>query len=385
MPSDRLLVIDDEPAISATIGRIARGCGYDTAITTDSEDFLSKISSWMPTVIVLDLAIPEMDGYQLLRWMADHECKAQILIISGSHMDRLQGALLLGESLGLKMAGRLQKPLHVEQLREVFQQIYDSAGVLSIRDVSAALKGREIHLVYQPQIEIATGNTVAFEALARWNHPKRGPIPPADFIPLLESGEVIHDFTASMLEIALADLNRWDIGDLAMAVAVNVSAANCARRGLVDAVRSLCSQAQIDCRRIKIEVTETAAMIEGEDVKSCLGGLHQAGVSLSIDDFGTGYSSLVKLQELPFSELKIDRSFVTTCNADHQRSVLVKAMIDLAHHLNMTVVAEGVEDGPTLLRLQEWGCDFAQGYFISRPISSDDVPKWLTDQRKRST
>jgi CheY-like chemotaxis protein len=128
--SNRLLVVDDEPASSATIGRVARGCGFDTIITTDTEDFRSRIVAWKPTVIVTDLAMPEMDGLQLMAWLGKSGCKAQILIVSGQDMEVLRDAKAAGLALGLNIAGILQKPLRLEMLRTVFQEIYDSTGVL---------------------------------------------------------------------------------------------------------------------------------------------------------------------------------------------------------------------------------------------------------------
>jgi len=376
MASNRLLVIDDEPASSATIGRIARGCGYDTIITTDIDDFRTRVSSWDPTVIVLDLTMPEMDGRQLMAWLARQGCQARILIVSGLEPHQLQEAEADGNSIGLRMAGSLEKPLRVEKLRSVFRAIYDDAGVLSAQDVAKALTNREIRLEYQPQIDLLTGAPIGFEALARWDHPKRGLISPERFIPMLEACDIIDEFTAQIIEIAFTDLHLWN-GENDFRLAINVSAANCRSMALDDVVRSHCARNGIDCARITIELTETAAMAETGRVSACLGRLHDFGVHLSIDDFGTGYSSLVKLHQLPFSELKIDRSFVTGCGPENQSGILVRAMIDLAHNLKMTVIAEGVESEELKGRLRNWGCDSAQGFFVGRPMTPMEAHRWL--------
>jgi EAL domain-containing protein (putative c-di-GMP-specific phosphodiesterase class I) len=374
--SNRLLVIDDDPGSSAIIGRIARGCGYDAIITTDTDDFLSRVLSWEPSVIVLDLSMPEMDGDQLMAWLAKQGCKAHILIVSGLELARMQEAEATGRSLGLNMAGVLQKSLHVEKIRDILREIYDAAGVLSIEDISEALINREIRLVYQPQIDLKNGAVVGFEALARWNHPKRGPIPPATFIPLLEANEIMNEFTSQILGMALDDMRLWN-GATAARVSINASTANCGCEGIDEMVRSQCIDKGIDIQRITIEITERAAMTEAGQVDACLARLHELGAQASIDDFGTGYSSLVKLNQLPFSELKIDRSFITDSDSNLQNGILVRAMIDLAHNLNKKVVAEGVESLETLHCLREWGCDFAQGYFIGRPMPPDEVILWL--------
>ncbi|MGD0733263.1 MAG: EAL domain-containing response regulator [Terracidiphilus sp.] len=376
MTSNRLLVVDDEPASSATIGRIARGCGFDTIITTDTEDFRSKVVSWHPTVIVTDLAMPEMDGYQVMEWLAKTGCKAQILIVSGQEMQVLQEALQAGQALGLNIAGILQKPLRVEALRTVFQGIYDAVGGLSVQEAVKALTDHEIRLAYQPQVDFQSGAVVAFEALARWNHPRRGVISPDLFIPLLETSEFMSEFTCRIVSLALDDMCALN-GATNARVAINVSAADFSTTGIDEMMREKCIAKGFRIDRVTIEVTETAAMSAKGSVSECLTRLHQYGAQLSIDDFGTGYSSLVKLNQLPFSELKIDKSFVLDCATNRESAVLVRAMIDLAHAMHMRAVAEGVETKEVMDRLREWGCDVAQGYFIGRPMPLADIRPWL--------
>lgn len=382
MTSNRLLVIDDDPTSSATIGRIARGCGYDAIITTDTDDFRSRVLSWDPTVIVLDLSMPEMDGYQVMDWLARQGCNAHILIVSVHELDRLREAEATGRALCLNMAGVFQKSLNLEKLRDVFREIYDAAGVLSIQDISHALINREFRLVYQPQIDLKSGGIVGLEALARWDHPRRGPIPPSTFIPMMEANEIMSEFTYRVLEMALDELRAWN-GAMNGRVAINVSAAVYGAMGIDEMVRAQCIDKVVDIRRITIEITETAAMTEASEVSACLWRLHELGAQLSIDDFGTGYSSLVKLHQLPFSELKIDKSLIRDCVPNPQSNILVRAMIDLAHNLNKLVVAEGVENLETLRCVRECGCDVAQGYFLGMPMPPDKVIPWLKQHATR--
>jgi EAL domain-containing protein (putative c-di-GMP-specific phosphodiesterase class I) len=325
---------------------------------------------------VLDLSMPEMDGNQIMVWLAKQGCNAYILIVSGLELARMQEAGAAGRSLGLNMAGVLQKSQDPEEIRDVFREIYVAAGVISTRDISNALSNREIRVVYQPQIDLQGGTVTGFEALARWEHPKRGPIPPSTFIPMMEASEVMNEFTSRILNMVLDDLRQWD-GAMNARISINVSAANCGSIGIDEMVRAQCIDKGIDIRRITIEITETAAMAETDQIGACLRRLYESGAQLSIDDFGTGYSSLVKLHTLPFSELKIDRSFITDSHSDRENGILVRAMIDLAHNLNRKVVAEGVESIETLHCLREWGCDFAQGYFIGRPMPPGEVIPWL--------
>jgi two-component system CheB/CheR fusion protein len=200
---------------------------------------------------------------------------------------------------------------------------------------------------------------------------------------MMEANEIMNEFTSRILEMALDEMRLWN-GGMNGRVAINVSAAIFGSIGIDEMVRTQCIDKGIDIHRITIEITETAVMTESGQVGACLGRLKELGAQLSIDDFGTGYSSIVKLHQLPFSELKIDRSLITDCVFDLQRSILVRALIDLAHNLNKKVVAEGVETVETLRLLREWGCDFAQGYFIGRPMPPDEVIPWLRQHATRN-
>jgi EAL domain-containing protein (putative c-di-GMP-specific phosphodiesterase class I) len=379
LASNRLLVIDDAPASSATIGRVARGCGFDTIITTDADDFRSRIRLWNPTVVVLDLAMPEMDGHQLMEWLALQGCQSRILIVSGREIEELREAEAAGRALGLNMAGSLHKPLRLETLRGVFREIYNNAGVISIRDIAEALIHREFRLEYQPKLDLRSGDIVGFEALARWTHPKLGQVSPSTFIPVLESDSIMNDFTIEVLDQALDGMSRMGDGS-EIRVAVNASATNFRLAGFDEIVRSKCYDKGIDIGRMTIEVTESEAMTATGSSGACLERLHGYGAQISIDDFGTGYSSLSKLHHLPFSELKIDQSFVADCVSNRKSAVLVLAMIDLAHNMNKRVVAEGVETRQTLQKLSEWGCDIVQGYYVGRPMPFEDVKPWLRRQ-----
>jgi EAL domain-containing protein (putative c-di-GMP-specific phosphodiesterase class I)/CheY-like chemotaxis protein len=365
------------PASSATIGRIARGCGYDTIITTDADDSRARVQSWNPSVIVLDLNMPQMDGHQMMTWLAEHLCKARILIVSGREQELLREAEQFGRGLGLSIAGSIQKPLRVEGLRAVLREIYVAAGILSPQDLSKALENREIRLEYQPQIDMRSGIVIGFEALARWDHPLHGPIPPAVFIPDLEAHEIINDFTLHVLDLAMQDARKWQ--DLNVRISINVSAANFSKLHIDEIVEKKCLETGIDISRITIEVTESAAVENTGQIASCLERLHKLGAQVSIDDFGTGFSSLIKLHELPCAELKIDKSFVENCIGNQRSSILVQAMIDLGHSLNKRVVAEGVENERTMRQLDAWSCDIAQGFHISKSMPPNLVEKWFEE------
>jgi len=383
MASNRLLVIDDIPASSATIGRVARGCGYDTIITTDADDCRSRILSWNPSVIVLDLTMPEMDGLQLMEWLAVRHSKARLLIVSGREPYLLREAEEIGRALGLNVAGSLQKPLRLESLRTILREIYLDAGILSVQDLSNALSNREIRLEYQPQVDMRTGQVLGFEALARWDHPAYGLLPPDKFIPDLEAIEVMDDFTFHVVESAIEDLRHWN-GSLDSRLSINVSASNFKAMEIDEVIREKCAGNDTEIQRLTIEVTETAALADSGRIIGCLNRLENLGVQVSIDDFGTGYSSLTKLHAIPCTELKIDKSFVENCRSNPQSGILVRSMIELGHNLNKRIVAEGVEDEPTRRQLHAWGCDVEQGFLISKSLPASHVRQWFTEYSSES-
>jgi EAL domain-containing protein (putative c-di-GMP-specific phosphodiesterase class I) len=298
--------------------------------------------------------MPEMDGNQLMVWLAEQGCMAHILIVSGMDAKYLQQAEANGRSLGLRIAGSMQKPLHVDKMQEVFRNIYDAAGLLSAQDLLNAISNQQFHLVYQPQIDMRSEEVIGFEALARWNHPRRGSIPPNTFIPVLE-----------------------DYGKMNFRVAINFFAANFHTPGLDEVMLAKCINKGVDLSRMTVEIAEPVAMTDTVRVSTCLKRLHEYGARISIDDFGTGHSSLIKLHEMPFTELKIHQSFIADCLTNPRSAVLVPAMVDLAHNLDMKVVAEGVESQHMMRTLREWGCDIGQGFFISPPLPPQDVMGWL--------
>lgn len=382
MPLNRLLIIDDEPDVAATIGRIARRSGYDSIITTEPDDFLSRCRTWHPTVIVMDLSLPGVENHALLDELARSNCTAQVLIISGHTRQHIEEAQEFGRTKGLIMAGALQKPLRVEALRIVFDTINTNAGIVTQVDITDALASNQFYLAYQPQVSLHTMQLYGVEALARWMHPTRGPITPATFIPMVEESGLADAFAMQVVDLAIPQLQRWRDAGVEIRLSMNVSAHNF-RQGLFsEHLAASCAHHDIDPQLITLELTEHVAL-EHVCNNLHLQRLINLGTRLSIDDFGTGYSSLVQLHRLPFSEIKIDRSFVVECMTNRDCGVFTRAIIDLAHNLEMSSVAEGVESNDVLMHLIALGCDLAQGYAISRPLVAREFYQWALMWRAR--
>jgi EAL domain-containing protein (putative c-di-GMP-specific phosphodiesterase class I) len=216
-----------------------------------------------------------------------------------------------------------------------------------------------------------------FEALIRWIHPELGFVPPNDFIPIAEMTSMIHPLTAWVVENAIAQAKQWQMQDLDLSVAVNLSARNLMDENIPKMVARLLNQYQLPAERLELEITESAIMTDPTRAMRILDQLHELGVLLSIDDFGTGYSSLAYLKRLPVHTLKIDNSFVRNMLGDRQDEIIVHSTINLAHNLGLKVVAEGVENEELLEALNQLGCDEAQGYFIARPMPILHLDEWL--------
>ncbi|PWC31960.1 EAL domain-containing protein, partial [Azospirillum sp. TSO22-1] len=240
----------------------------------------------------------------------------------------------------------------------------------TVEALSAAIETGRLFLLYQPKVDIATKRLVGVEALVRWRDEAGRVIPPDSFIPLAEASGLIDRLTAWVVDCAIGQVGEWRRKNLDLRVAVNLSAGNLHNRRLPDLLAARCDAAGVAADHVILELTETASMQDFVTMLEVLGRFRLKGFHLSVDDFGTGYSSVARLLRLPFSELKVDRSFVSGMADMHESAVVTKALIDLAHNLGLSAVAEGVETRAAFEMLEKWGCDVAQGYFFSRPTEA---------------
>ena len=248
-----------------------------------------------------------------------------------------------------------------------------------LSEMRRALEQQELVLHYQPIVDIGTGSVSGAEALARWQHPVHGLVPPGEFIPLAERTGLIRELTLYVLEAGLAQLQAWRRDGIDLTLSVNLSARNLLDRSLAATVARLLEAYDVPAHRLQLELTENTIMRDPTRSLGVLSELRDLGVRLAVDDFGTGYSSLSYLKHLPVTELKIDRSFVMQMTTDESDARIVQSTIDLSRNLGLRVVAEGVEDGETLSRLGEIGCHDAQGFYLSRPLPADLFVAWHTD------
>ncbi|MGV6396295.1 EAL domain-containing protein [Pseudomonas caspiana] len=288
----------------------------------------------------------------------------------GSSVDELLQRAAIARRDALQMPGRLQV---YEDGRDLAHQ----RQISLIRDLRQAAKKGELQLHYQPKLDIRQGIVRQAEALLRWQHPQFGNVSPAEFIVLAERTGSIQILTSWVIEESMRQMAEWRQRGLLVQVSVNISADDLLGGDLADRVMSLLKLYRLPAEQLIFEITESAVMREPEQALVVLNRLRQCGISLSVDDFGTGYSSLAHLKRLPVQELKIDQSFVRNLDETSEDAVIVRSTIEMSHNLGLKVVAEGVEYERSLILLDRWHCDTAQGYLISRPLPAVAFEAWM--------
>lgn len=381
---NRLLIVDDEPAVCAVIERVAAPLGFVVKSLNHSGEFLQTLTDFRPSLLILDLKMPDSDGVQLLQQLKDGHSEAQVIVISGMDQRVLNTAEKLGRSQGLKMIGVLQKPLQRSELELHLNNALSETRVYSRSDLKLAMTNREIVVYYQPKIAWLDGawKIDGAEALVRWMHPGHGLLPPGEFLPLIEDYNLIEQLTDYVLDSAIRQVAVWHKRGLSLRVAVNLSASLIDDLDFPGRVTKLLQKHEVPGRMLTIELTESTAMADATKAMDIFLRLCVNDISLSIDDFGTGFSSLKQLYQLPFDELKIDRMFIGGLPDDEEARAIVRATVDMAHALNIKVCAEGVETRAALEYLESVTCDRAQGYLISPAVTAVELERIVGNWNK---
>jgi polar amino acid transport system substrate-binding protein len=245
-------------------------------------------------------------------------------------------------------------------------------------DLRRALKNNEFRVYYQPQVSMETGDIVGFEALVRWLHPVEGMIPPFKFIPEAEEMGIITDIGEFVLRTACRQNKQWqEAGYPPKYMAVNLSARQFQQKNLLKVIEDVLAETKLDTEWLELEITESICMDNLNSTIYLLNKFNNMGVTVALDDFGTGYSSLNYLKKLPIQSLKIDKSFVDNITSDNKELAIANAITTLAHTMDLSIVAEGVETEEQLSVLKDLNCDKAQGYLFSRPLPAEEIERLL--------
>jgi diguanylate cyclase (GGDEF)-like protein len=260
---------------------------------------------------------------------------------------------------------------------------HDSGRLNLLGELHRAIDNRELVLHYQPKAFATGGETCGVEALVRWQHPVRGLLGPGEFIDLAADSALIHPLTDYVLRRGLEQHDDWRRQGMVVPIAVNIATQCLLEPSFVDRVAAVLAEHEAARGNLTFEITEGALIVDPDRVVIVLGRLQELGIRLSIDDFGTGYASMAYLQKIPLNELKIDRCFVTAMESSHGNKAIVGAVLQMAHALDLEVVAEGVEDERTSAALVDMGCDIVQGYYLSRPQPAPVITAWLVSRPVR--
>ena len=382
----KLLILDDDPVMREILAILGERQGFVARMVSNADDFFDELKNWQPTHITVDLVMPRKDGIEVLRDLAAARCQAAIMIISNMELRVLQSARRVASERGLNITGVLTKPFRHEALQQLLaasaprapwagERAYAGELIVSADVIDEALAEDQFILHFQPKIDLHTGRILGAEALVRWQHPLLGLVLPDLFIAEIERAGMIHDLTRRVFERGMDWFCRGELGANST-LALNISALDLASLSLADQLAELCQAREVEPAQVMIELTETSAMKYPDIALATLTRLRIKGFGLAIDDFGTGYSSMIQLARMPFSAMKIDRSFVSSMTDNNESEKIVGSIISLGHALDMQIVAEGVEDTRCARMLRDLGCESAQGYCIGKPMGPTEFTRW---------
>ncbi|MGQ0662498.1 MAG: GGDEF/EAL domain-containing response regulator [Pseudomonadota bacterium] len=375
MHARSILIVDDDPQICEIVSSVAEAIGIRAAAAENRNQFLASYLGLKPEIIFLDLMMPQCDGVELLRYLAEDDCRAKIFLVSGADPRVLATAQRLGASLGLTVSGTLSKPFRVAELQVILRSVTEGTSPIEKKELEEAIYAGQLVPYYQPQVSFKENNgfnIVGCEALVRWQHPDRGLVSPDHFISLAENSGLIASLTDQVLRAAISQACAWRDNGMTLAVSVNLSPFLLGDLRLPDRTAALAEAEGFPTSDIVLEITESGAMANAAASMDILTRFRLKGFGLSIDDFGTGYSSLVQLLRLPFNEMKIDKSFVMEIGMNEDAEKIVQSIAGLARGFRLKLCAEGIETTQALEFLRSLKCDTGQGYLIGKPMPADE-------------
>jgi len=381
----RFLVVEDHEFQREALVRMLADLGARHIFeAVDGSAALESLRTRTIDIIISDLDMPGMDGMEFIRHIGEAGVPASLILSSVHDRSLIASVGTMARAYGINLLGEIRKPVTAQKLAALIGLHQPPATPppkpenmsFSEADISTALAAWQFEPFFQPLIDVASGSLQGAEALARWCHPERGIVDPYAFVPALEANRRIDDLTWIILEKAAAACRDWRAGGLDMAVSVNLSLRSLINVGFADRVTELVRAQGLEPKHMTLEVTETTAMTDMARVLENLARLRIKGFGLSIDDYGTGYSSLQQLSRIPFTELKVDQSFVMSALEKDSCRVILESSLDIARKLGLKAVAEGVEKRADWELLKNLGCDVAQGYFIARPMESAKIAEW---------
>lgn len=392
-----VVILEDHPFQQLFAKGVVESLGI-TQITNarDGADAFEKIrSSPSPVdIVICDLKMEGMDGIEFIRHVATGKLANAIILASVLDDDLQRSVEDMAKAYGVTVLGRLDKPITKKALKVLFERYgklftrqrsrkNQDNSPIPLKDIQHALQQKQFVPYFQPRVDTHYRKLQGAEALARWRHPEQGIVSPDRFIPVVEAHGLINEFTQVIMWQAVAEGRRWLDAGLHVPISVNFSVTTLQDTDTVAAIRNIVIEAGLSPKLVTIEVTETAVADNLAAVLETLTRLRMYGFGLSIDDYGTGYSSMRQLSRIPFTEVKIDRAFVTNLDSVPKNRAIVNSILTLARELNLSTVAEGVETEAEWAVLEAMGCDQVQGFIISRPMAGDRFIPWAQQYNRQ--
>ncbi len=387
-PAFDALVVDDDDFVRTVVAQQLRGLGAGEITLASgghqARELLRDRRHF--ELIVCDLMMPDSDGVELLRDIASESPGSALIFMSSADPKVLRSVEHIAVKRMLHVLGSVQKPIRSASLKELVRRMdrgrpdcpdqQPCAGVSEamLRD---AILNHRIRIAVQPQLNLLTGEVESAEALARWTRDDGTAIGPGLFLPLAERCGLMDALTDSVVEQALAAVGTLHRAGIRMRIAINISPSTLAQPILPEHLVAVARRHGVQASQIVIEVTETGIAGDALPPLEVLTRFRLRGMELAIDDFGTGYSSLARLRHIPFTELKIDRSFVAAARADQEARRIVESSVRLARDLGLRTVAEGIERCEDAALMRALGCDLGQGFHFARPMPPAQLLDWI--------
>jgi EAL domain-containing protein (putative c-di-GMP-specific phosphodiesterase class I) len=392
---DSVLIVDDsgvQRGIGAALCRELRILKvHEAGDGREALAILDRLPA-QPALFIIDLEMPTMDGPELLSALGGRGLRAPIILASSRERALMHSVQDMGAALGLRIVGALQKPLTLASLGALLQNKLHAAlekkGPAERQSVDpeslrAALACGAVTVHYHPQVELETARVRGVEALARWHDAKRGWIAPDAFIPVAEQHGLIRELTLRVMDAAMRQTALWSRHGLDLSIAINLSPILLERGELVEEISDLQQQHGLRADQIVLEVTESSLLRDLAIALGVLTRLRLRGFRLSLDDYGTGFSSMQQLARIPFTELKIDRTFVHGVHERESLQVILRSAIEMASQLGIETVAEGVETLQDWRVLRQYGCKLAQGWLLAKAMPGAELEDWLAILARR--
>jgi EAL domain-containing protein (putative c-di-GMP-specific phosphodiesterase class I)/FixJ family two-component response regulator len=353
---------------------------------SEGQEALNRLrSAEFPIDVVLcDLKMEGMDGVEFIRRMAEANFSPALILVSGMETAVISSVENMAQAHKLRVLGTIEKPLSVQKLANLLAKFEPAPDVSTAQEtpdptadeLKRALDRGEFIPYFQPEVDIQTLIPKGFEVLARWHHPTLGVLRPARFLSAIDKNELMIVFTRAILETSLKALRSWQQAGLDVSISINLSLSYLGQANVADTIHDMVKERGLTAEKILVEVTESSAASRLATVLENLARLRMKGFGIAIDDYGTGYSTMQQLSRIPFTQLKLDRSFVS--GAIHKASLrtILESSLQLAKKLGLQSVAEGIEQESEWSLLKSMGCDLAQGYYIAMPMPPEDVVKW---------